>query len=101
MCTHTHAHSLQHLPCLAVIGVTTNCAGLPGGPPAPPPMPGMPGIPGAPPPPPMPGMAGGKQRALIKSNVPLPMLNWVVLREVDNTIFKVGTIYGCGCREVV
>ncbi|XP_065183760.1 formin-like protein isoform X2 [Sycon ciliatum] len=62
--------------------------GLPGGPPAPPPMPGMPGIPGAPPPPPMPGMAGGKQRALIKSNVPLPMLNWVVLREVDNTIFK-------------
>ena len=63
------------------------CVGAPGGPPPPPPIPGAPGAP--PPPPMMGGMPFGKQRAVVKSNVPLPMLNWVVLRNVENTIFTV------------
>lgn len=74
-------------------------------PPAPPLPPGMGGAPPAPPapaPPPMPGssfppkappppgsMAGKGMKRRIQPNVPLPMLNWVPLRKVDNTIFEV------------
>ena len=60
-----------------------------GGIPAPPPAPGIGGVPA---PPPLIGAsfapAGMKPKRRIQPNVPLPMLNWVPLRKVKDTIFE-------------
>eukprot|EP01147_Barroeca_monosierra_P001750 gene1750-4863_t len=62
--------------------------------PPPPPMPGIPSSSSLPPPPPPPLMSfsyappGMRPKPRITPNVPLPMLNWVPLRNVSGTIFE-------------
>ncbi|XP_038067589.1 formin-like protein 3 isoform X2 [Patiria miniata] len=52
------------------------------------PAPPAPGLPTPPPAPPMFGQTDSRRKRRIISTAPLPMLNWVTLHPVSNTIFK-------------
>ncbi|XP_033630742.1 formin-like protein 3 [Asterias rubens] len=51
-------------------------------------IPAAPGLPTPPPAPPMFGRTESRRKKRIISNAPLPMLNWVTLHPITNTIFK-------------